>query len=266
MVTLPTVINDNDEDASASEEAWMNRFKSPLKRVVGDAGASSSSSDDIEALPKPRLSVDARKRESKEDENDGNKTEIKVGASEVTEETREKMEAATTGASSSTRVDLVASAHLGGKSKVLFEIEGNGEAVDLDGDTGAVGRWLAESARSLKVDMKGLMYNARVVPLAGTVVVVAVNGDVAKIDSVHREFVQLREDPVANAGTENYGVGSLFEMTEEAHADGDRAEKTVTGKKRARAADGPKRATAKRKPASARSKSTKSKPRARAKK
>ena len=108
MVTLPTVINDNDEDASASEEAWMNRFKSPLKRVVGDAGASSSSSDDIEALPKPRLSVDARKRESKEDENDGNKTEIKVGASEVTEETREKMEAATTGASSSTRVDLVA--------------------------------------------------------------------------------------------------------------------------------------------------------------
>jgi hypothetical protein len=112
---------------------------------------------------------------------------------------------------SSTSVDLIATTNLGGKTKVLFEIEGSGEAVDLDGDTGAVGRWLAEGARALKVDMKGVMYNARVAPCAGTVVIVAVNADQAKIESVHREYVQLREDRNAMGGMENFGVGSIFD-------------------------------------------------------
>jgi hypothetical protein len=129
---------------------------------------------------------------------------------------------------SSTSVDLVATSNLGGKSKVLFEIEGAGEAVDLDGDTGAVGRWLAESARSLKVDMKGVMYNARVAPCAGTVVVVAVNADQAKIESVHREYVQLREDPNAMGGMQNLGVGSLFDDAEDAEDDDDRFPDTET--------------------------------------
>lgn len=142
---------------------------------------------------------------------------------------------------SSTRVDLVATSNLGGKSKVLFEIEGAGEAVDLDGDTGAVGRWLAESARSLKVDMKGVMYNARVAPCAGTVVVVAVNADQAKIESVHREYVQLREDPNAMGGMQNLGVGSLFDDLDDdrddAGADAFNPENTTTaGSKRKRTA------------------------------
>jgi len=126
--------------------------------------------------------------------------------------------------SSSTRVDLVATANLGGKSKVLFEIEGAGEAIDLDGDTGAVGRWLAESSRALKVDMKGVMYNARVVPAAGSIVVVALNGDVAKIESVHREFIQLRQDPNACGGVQNLGVGSLFDRDDDDDDEGDDAD------------------------------------------
>jgi len=170
--------------------------------------------------------------------------------------------------SSSTRVDLVATANLGGKSKVLFEIEGSGEAIDLDGDTGAVGRWLAESSRALKVDMKGVMYNARVVPAAGSIVVVAVNGDVAKIESVHREFIQRREGPNACGGVQNLGVGSLFDRDDEDEdEDEDAPRASIGATKRKRSTDAAGGAKKRKQQNTARAKpKPKSKPRAKSKK
>jgi len=124
-------------------------------------------------------------------------------------------------------------------SAVLFEIEGRGDAVDLDGDTGAVGRWLAEDKRALKVDMKGVMYNARVVRCAGTVVVVAASAGVAKIESVHREFVQLREDAFGMNGDEHAttNAASLFaeDVEDESNDVDDDAERETAGAKRKRA-------------------------------
>ena len=158
----------------ATEPAWMEKFRSPesLGRAVRAAEVSSEEEENEEAdaeLTRPVL------RESiggvKEDDGGagtsgrrrGNAVEDPFDAP-VVEKTQTKTKSGDSPRKpsapppkpdgSSTRVDLVATSNLGGKSKVLFEIEGAGEAVDLDGDTGAVGRWLAESARSLKVDMK----------------------------------------------------------------------------------------------------------------
>ena len=79
------------------------------------------------------------------------------------------------------------------RSKVIFECEGAGEAVDLEGDVGVVGRLLTE-ASSMQMDLKGVVYNARVLPTPASVVILSVTQSEAKIDSVANDFVQLRED------------------------------------------------------------------------
>lgn len=260
-MTLPKIKDDDLEMDDATEPAWMEKFRSPesLGRAVRAAEVSSeeeeNEEDDAELTrPVLRESIGGVK-----DDDDGAGTSGRKRGNAVEDpfdapvvqktQTKTKSGDAPRKPSapppkpdgSSTRVDLVATSNLGGKSKVFFEIEGAGEAVDLDGDTGAVGRWLAESARSLKVDMKGVMYNARVAPCAGTVVVVAVNADQAKIESVHREYVQLREDPNAMGGMQNLGVGSLFDDQDDEAEDADGAfanpENTTTaGSKRKRGA------------------------------
>jgi hypothetical protein len=83
------------------------------------------------------------------------------------------------------------------RSKVIFECEGAGEAVDLEGDVGVVGRLLTE-ASSMQMDLKGVVYNARVLPTPASVVILSVTQSEAKIDSVANDFVQLREDPRSN--------------------------------------------------------------------
>jgi len=234
VVTLPY---DDDDDGESDEPAWMEKFRSPesLGRAVRDAaetlseeaGREEEEEDDDGIARARRAGTSGRTRGEGEDPFDDAPAGRSTGTTETTRRTgldaeaRKPAPAPKTTDGSSTSVDLVATSNLGGKSKVLFEIEGAGEAVDLDGDTGAVGRWLAESARSLKVDMKGVMYNARVAPCAGTVVVVAVNADQAKIESVHREYVQLREDPNAMGGMQNLGVGSLFDDAEDDAEDED---------------------------------------------
>jgi len=232
-VTLPIARDDESE----SEPAWLKRFTPPdaLRVMAATSSSSDAAAGDDDAEGEAEREGERRSEGKDQIERSANEkkatVEVKGAAAVKGAEAPKPVE------SSSTRVDLVASAHLGGKSKVLFEIEGAGEAVDLDGDTGAVGRWLAEGSRSLKVDMKGVMYHARVLPLASSVVVVAVNADVAKIESVHREFVQLREDPSSLGGMENYGVGSLFDAPENAPSDDDVAPEPTVSKKRARAAD-----------------------------
>ena len=260
-MTLPT-IEDDDGTGSESEPAWVEKFKSPERvgaaAAAAAAAAASSSDDDLRIVDADDGEARDARAAVKDGDGDADATGTTAArgvgdAAKASEgKTAKALAARAAAESSSTAVELVATANLGGKSKVLFEIEGAGEAVDLDGDTGAVGRWLAESSRALKVDMKGVMYNARVVSSAGTVVVVAVNADVAKIESVHREFVQLREDPSAMGGMENFGVGSLFDQDERVDDDD---EEVAVGAKRKRAAETSKasgasarRPTAKRKP------------------
>ena len=111
-------------------------------------------------------------------------------------------------------------------STILFECKGSGEAVDLSGDVGVVGRLLVEREAqptggggskastskqqphaSVKVDLKGVMYLARTHLLSSTVAIVNVGAEDAKIETFFDEYVQLREDPsaenVACVGTIN---------------------------------------------------------------
>ena len=213
-------LRDEGGDGSDSEPAWLKKFSSPAAAGRAAAVASSSASSSEDANEAVRTTETA-KETSEKTESDARAKDAVIASAKPTTVKPAPAPAPPppsrdgSSTSSSTRVDLVATANLGGKSKVLFEIEGAGEAIDLDGDTGAVGRWLAESSRALKVDMKGVMYNARVVPAAGSIVVVALNGDVAKIESVHREFIQLRQDPNACGGVQNLGVGSLFDRDDD---------------------------------------------------
>ena len=217
-------LRDEGGDGSDSEPAWLKKFSSPAAAGRAAAVASSSASSSEDANEAVRTTETA-KETSEKTQSDARAKDAVIASAKPTTVKPTPAPAPPppprdgSSTSSSTRVDLVATANLGGKSKVLFEIEGAGEAIDLDGDTGAVGRWLAESSRALKVDMKGVMYNARVVPAAGSIVVVALNGDVAKIESVHREFIQLRQDPNACGGVQNLGVGSLFDRDDDDNDD-----------------------------------------------
>ena len=83
------------------------------------------------------------------------------------------------------------------RAKVFFECEGTGEAVDLEGDVGVVGRLLTESA-SVQMDLKGVVYDARILPTPTSIVILAVNATEAKVESVSNDFVQLRADASAN--------------------------------------------------------------------
>ena len=218
-------LRDEGGDGSDSEPAWLKKFSSPAAAGRAAAVASSSASSSEDANEAVRTTETA-KETSEKTQSDARAKDAVIASAKPTTVKPAPAPAPPpprdgSSTSSSTRVDLVATANLGGKSKVLFEIEGAGEAIDLDGDTGAVGRWLAESSRALKVDMKGVMYNARVVPAAGSIVVVALNGDVAKIESVHREFIQLRQDPNACGGVQNLGVGSLFDRDDDDDDDED---------------------------------------------
>jgi hypothetical protein len=80
---------------------------------------------------------------------------------------------------------------------VFFECEGTGEAVDLEGDVGVVGRLLTESS-SVQMDLKGVVYDARILPTPTSIVILAVNATEAKVESVCNDYVQLRVDASAN--------------------------------------------------------------------
>ncbi len=80
------------------------------------------------------------------------------------------------------------------KAKVLVELEGDGDAVDLEGDVGAVGRfYLRDSAAGgagggpssaaavdpdeLRLDLKGVIYEARMLPSTTCMVVKIESGE-----------------------------------------------------------------------------------------
>lgn len=195
MVMLLMIVDD-DGLGSESELVWVEKFKlSEWTRAAATAAAVSSSDDDLRIVDVD----DGKENEVRVVVRDGGGDEDVMGMMMVREmgdvvkvsegKTAKAFAAKSAAESFSIVVEFVVMVNLGGKFKVLFEIEGVGEVVDLDGDIGVVGCWFVEFSRAFKVDMKGVMYNARVVSSVGIVVVVVVNVDVVKIESVYCEFV-----------------------------------------------------------------------------
>ncbi|GIL75941.1 hypothetical protein Vretimale_5514 [Volvox reticuliferus] len=100
------------------------------------------------------------------------------------------------------------------RNKVLLELPSapaSGEqyhgAADLSGDSGAVGRIVVlgsgasgkgaaaadGSGLQLQVDLKGVLYNAWVLPLATTAMVLNIGPTEAKVESLFNDFIRLRE-------------------------------------------------------------------------
>lgn len=84
------------------------------------------------------------------------------------------------------------------RAKVIVELEPtDGGATDLAGDAGAVGRFLVagpSGEEEIKIDLKGVMYQASVVPMATTLCVVSTSATEAKVEAIFTDFMQLRQD------------------------------------------------------------------------
>lgn len=108
---------------------------------------------------------------------------------------------------SSSTVPLVLPERFPPTKKILLELETPGNdndredlaLTDLSGDSGAIGRLLfvgAPGARQLQIDLKGVLYNANIVPSPVSMAIVNFSGsNEAKIETILSEYVQLREDP-----------------------------------------------------------------------
>ncbi|KAK9835123.1 hypothetical protein WJX81_000027 [Elliptochloris bilobata] len=97
-------------------------------------------------------------------------------------------------------------------TKVIVELEGGeGGATDMAGDAGVVGRWLVQDSGGaqpqLQLDLKGVLYNASLVPCATTLCVVALGAGEARVEALASEFMQLREVPTAAAQGPDGGAG-----------------------------------------------------------
>ncbi|KAG0583640.1 hypothetical protein KC19_3G151200 [Ceratodon purpureus] len=102
------------------------------------------------------------------------------------------------------------------KTKVLLECEG--DAVDLSGDMGAVGRFTVDRRdNDLLMDLKGIIYKTTIVP-SNTFFVVNVGQTEAKVEAIMSDFVQLREDTNFNENetmVEGTLQGFAFDSDEE---------------------------------------------------
>jgi hypothetical protein len=87
--------------------------------------------------------------------------------------------------------------------KLLMELESSASAAvhgatDLSGDSGAIGRFMVArgsgGGRQVQVDLKGVLYNATLVPSSGTMAIVNIGQTEAKIEALFSEYAQLRED------------------------------------------------------------------------
>ena len=76
-----------------------------------------------------------------------------------------------------------------GRTTVLVQADGAGDAFDVSGDVGAVGR-LTSSKSGLILDLQGHRYAGTIVPCA-THLVVGIGKSEAKVESIVNDFVQL---------------------------------------------------------------------------
>lgn len=80
--------------------------------------------------------------------------------------------------------------------KCLVEVE-DGTSTDLAGDAGAVGRFAMtrhSERQQAQLDLKGQIYQMKVVPCASTLCVLNIRQTEAKVEAIFPDYVQLRQD------------------------------------------------------------------------
>ncbi|GAX84297.1 hypothetical protein CEUSTIGMA_g11719.t1 [Chlamydomonas eustigma] len=98
-------------------------------------------------------------------------------------------------------------------NKFLMELTASDDhehVIDLAGDAGAVGRLIigqqdsagSSSDNTFKIDLKGVLYNASILPLAGTALILNLGVSEAKVEAIMHDFIQLREDATLLASEE----------------------------------------------------------------
>jgi hypothetical protein len=127
--------------------------------------------------------------------------------------------------------------------KVLMELENTDElhgATDLSGDSGAIGRIVVQPGTSrVQVDLKGVLYNATIIPAPVSMAVVNIGASEAKVESLFSSFIQLREDTEFAAAHGTGVLDGLFgeDDDDDMYAVGDEGEEGgKNGKKKAKAA------------------------------
>ncbi|KAJ7536358.1 hypothetical protein O6H91_12G065800 [Diphasiastrum complanatum] len=108
-------------------------------------------------------------------------------------------------------------------SKVLVECEGN--ALDLSGDVGAVGRFSAntiheKNSLDLLLDLKGILYKAAIIP-SNSFFVVNMGPSEAKVEAIMNDFLQLQ--PATNSSeNETLIEGTLEGLMFDSEDEGER--------------------------------------------
>ena len=76
--------------------------------------------------------------------------------------------------------------------------------MELAGDAGSVGRIVInknssgdDAGPSFQIDLKGVLYDAQVLPLNGTAMILNIGVDQAKVECVMHDFIRLKEDPAS---------------------------------------------------------------------
>jgi hypothetical protein len=126
------------------------------------------------------------------------------------------------------------------RSKVLLECEG--DALDLSGDMGAVGRFSvcqgqAKDDEELLLDLKGVIYKTTIVP-SNTFFLVNVGQTEAKVEAIMNDFVQLRADTDRNEN-ETMVEGTMEGFTFDSDGEGERPAAVVPGTEATGSKDAP---------------------------
>ena len=224
------------DESSSSEPEWMNTFKSPVQKIVDDLSsdddvpsAAAMRTAGTAATPKPveptkattpqKTTIKSPPALAEEDADDDDDDDDVKGEKEVkAEETKPATTATATTAATAKpakmpgamgaptpdrigEIPLLMPATVN-RNKIFFECEGAGESVDLEGDVGVVGRLLSDPSAKytsgVKVDLKGVIYDAKILPTPASIVVLAVNQTEAKVECIANDYVQLRRDVTAN--------------------------------------------------------------------
>lgn len=194
--------NDRNPDREDSPD-WLRTFQTPVKDVCSISSSSPSSSScgaSVKEGSKSRVQ-DCEKLHVDQCD-DLKQQEVEQEVEDLNDEGVRKVEAAVlpeedAGEGQERRLKRVVSTlplvfgdkiH---KSKVLLECEG--DALDVSGDVGAVGRISlpANHDNDFLLDLKGIIYKATIVP-SNTFLVVNVGQSEAKVEAIMNDFVQLQ--------------------------------------------------------------------------
>nr|XP_023906824.1 DNA-binding protein BIN4 isoform X1 [Quercus suber] len=218
-------INEDQIHHGESSDQKTSEFQGGAKgddnALIGSDGESPSKKASKEKSPRKRLKVEGHTpiKEKKINENIEKKVSVngvgKSGNVEIAEEETLHVEPR----ASSSRLPLVLSDKVQ-RTKALIECEG--DAIDLSGDMGAVGRIIVSDTPSgnhdLYLDLKGTIYQTTIVP-SRTFCVVSFGQSEAKIEAIMNDFIQLNpQSNVYEAETMVEGTldGFLFDSEDEA--------------------------------------------------